>query len=99
MSKGKAPAFQFYVRDWLSDPQLRMCCFAVRGMWMDFLCYMWLAPEKGMLSGTVEGLARLIGATLQEMELFLIESMNYEFANVTCNGNVTNITLRTNLIR
>jgi len=90
VSKGKAPAFQFYVRDWLSDPQLRMCCFAVRGMWMDFLCYMWLAPEKGRLSGTVEGLARLIGATLQEMELFLTESMNYEFANVTCNGNVTN---------
>jgi len=85
----KAPAFQFYVRDWLSDPQLRMCCFAVRGMWIDFLCFMWEAPERGLLKGTISNLARLIGATESEMILFLQESMKYKFADVTCNGNVT----------
>ena len=96
--KGKAPAFQFYVRDWLSDPQLRQCCFAVRGMWIDFLCYMWEAPERGKLEGTVASLARLIGADLEEMHLFLFESMKYEFASVTCNGDVTNCNCEVTLI-
>lgn len=87
---GKAPAFQFYVRDWLSDPQLRQCCFAVRGMWIDFLCYMWEAPEKGELRGTILSLGRLIGATPEEMKIFMEECLKHLFANVTCNGDVTN---------
>lgn len=98
MAKGKAPAFQFYVRDWLSDPQLRQCCFAVRGMWIDFLCYMWEAPERGKLQGTVSSLARLIGADLEEMHQFLFESLRYQFANVTCNGDVTNCSSEVTLI-
>ena len=95
---GKAPAFQFYVRDWLSDPQLRQCSFVVRGMWIDFLCYMWEAPEKGVLRGTISSLSRLIGAAPEEMKTFMAECLKYQFASVTCNGDVTNCNSEVTLI-
>ena len=46
----KAPAMQFYVRDWLTDVQLRQASPDVRGVWIDCLCLMWLSPEKGRLT-------------------------------------------------
>jgi len=95
---GKPPAFQFYVGDWLRDPQLRQASFATRGIWIDMLAYMWTAPDPGRLSGTVKGLARMIGCTIPEMETFISEAQGCKFAeveivptqqNVTCNANVT----------
>ena len=56
----KAPAFQFYVRDWLSDENLGRCSAATRGVWMDMLCYMWLSEERGVLRNlTHESIASL----------------------------------------
>lgn len=57
---GKAPAFQFYVRDWLIDPQLRMATHTAKGVWIDCLCYMWEAPARGELTGTREDLSRVL---------------------------------------
>ena len=39
---GKAPAFQFYARDWLTDPELKMVSYQTKGIWIDLLCIMWL---------------------------------------------------------
>lgn len=86
---GKPPAFQFYVRDWLSDPQLKQCSFSTKGMWIDLLCFMWEAPERGVIKGTIESIKRMLGATDQEMEIFLNEVTFFCFANVTCNSDVT----------
>jgi hypothetical protein len=44
------PSFPFYVDDWLSDPNLKMCSMEARGMWIDLLCLMWRAPERGTLT-------------------------------------------------
>jgi hypothetical protein len=45
----KAPAFQFYAMDWLTDPSLRLCSPETRGVWIDLLCFMFLSNEPGIL--------------------------------------------------
>ena len=93
--KGKPPAFQFYVRDWLSDPQLRMASHDTKGVWIDLLCFMWEAPERGQLIGTAPELARMVGATDEVFGIFLNEAQRLKFADVTfCNNEVTLINRR-----
>ena len=64
----KAPAFQFYVRDWLTDTELGKCSPATRGIWIDLLANMWVAPERGKLRGTPAALARLCRCFEREMQ-------------------------------
>jgi len=80
---GKAPSFQFYPSDWLSDPQLRQASSMARGVWIDCLCFMWEAPERGTLTGTPESLSRMLGITEQEIALFIAEIELFKFASVT----------------
>jgi len=42
-----APAFQFYVKDWLVDT--RVLNLKERGVWADTLAVMWTSPERGVL--------------------------------------------------
>ena len=89
---GKAPAFQFYVRDWLSDPQLKMASFSTKGIWIDVLCYMWEAPERGIIKGTKEQLSRMIGTNNgDELTCFIDECKQLRFCDifVTDNGIIT----------
>lgn len=46
----KQPAFQFYVGDWLKDPNLRRCSHAAKGVWIDALCLMFESEERGVLA-------------------------------------------------
>lgn len=48
-SRTKAPAFQFYAMDWLTDPSLRLCSPETRGVWIDLLCFMFLSNQPGFL--------------------------------------------------
>jgi hypothetical protein len=89
---GKAPAFQFYVRDWLSDPQLRMASHVAKGIWIDLLCFMWEAPDRGKLTGEPSELARMVGASNGDFDIFLSEAKRLKFADVTF-GN-TNVTVQ-----
>lgn len=87
---GKNPAFQFYPNDWANDPQLKMAPPATRGIWIDFICAMWWAPQRGILSGTLEDLCRLGNCSLGEMDAFLCDAQRLNFADVTkCNNQVT----------
>lgn len=85
----KPPAFQFYPRDWITDPALSLCSPATRGVWIDLLCAMWFAPERGRLKGTPRSLARLARCTAQEMIRAIKELGLHGAATVTCNANVT----------
>ena len=87
----KAPAFQFYVKDWLCDPQLGMCSHSTKGIWIDALCYMWDAPERGSLSGTTEQLAKLLHCSNGDIEYFIEQASTLHFCDicVTDNGTVT----------
>jgi len=75
----KSPAFQFYVKDWLSDPQLKMASHSTKGIWVDMLCYMWDAPERGELVGTEEQIIRLLGAKEGDFRLFCDEAKTLAF--------------------
>lgn len=48
-SSTKAPAFQFYVMDWLTDSELRCCSREARAIWVDILCHMHLSRIRGKL--------------------------------------------------
>ena len=64
----KAPAFQFYVGDWMKDPELRSVSLEARGLWIDLLCLMWDSVERGYLVARNslafrnEHIARMVGA-------------------------------------
>jgi len=88
----KAPAFQFYVKDWLSDPQLRMASFSTKGIWIDLLCFMWDAPERGVLKTTADKLSRLTGASKEEIAVFIDEAISLRFCDIEKHNN-TDITL------
>ena len=45
----KMPFIKFYVRDWMGDPQLRMCSIAARGLWFEMICLMHGAKRCGFL--------------------------------------------------
>ncbi|MHA1569828.1 MAG: hypothetical protein ACTSXZ_10180 [Alphaproteobacteria bacterium] len=66
------PWCKFYFSDWRSDPKLRMCSLAARGLWMEMLAIMDEASPRGYL--TVSGcvptdaqLAVLAGAPLDQL--------------------------------
>jgi hypothetical protein len=48
-SSERLPSFQFYPGDWLTDTSLRMCSPETRGVWIDLLCHMHMANERGFL--------------------------------------------------
>jgi hypothetical protein len=79
---GKLPSFQFYPGDWLKDPQLRMASMSSKGIWIDLLCAMFEAKERGALEGTAHQFCKLLGCTRDEFDLFLSEARSVKFANV-----------------
>lgn len=58
----KAPAFQFYPSDFLSDPNVIVMSLAERGAYITLLCVCW---QQGSLPIEQNRLARLCGVTLQ----------------------------------
>ena len=86
---GKAPAFQFYVKDWLSDPELRLTSLLSRGAWIDCLCFMWENSKRGLLTATPLKFSRLISGSLEETLHFLNEINEYEFGDIEVGKNTT----------
>lgn len=85
---GKAPAFQFYVGDYIKDT--RMLSPAARGIWADCLMFMWHSDERGTVSGTIAQLSRMFSATEAEVHAAVDELKCTKVADVTeCNGIVT----------
>jgi hypothetical protein len=40
-TQDRAPAFQFYAKDWLAEPKVRALSWADRGRYIDLLASMW----------------------------------------------------------
>ena len=86
----KAPAFQFYPRDWLSDTELQQASPSSRGIWINLLSHMWFSQTRGEVSGPIEELRRLAGCTESEWLIFYEQNCRLKFADVTfSDGNVT----------
>lgn len=74
----KRPSFQFYPGDWLNDAGLRLCSIGARGLWIEMLCLMHQGTNYGFLMVNHApilpvNLARISGATLTEVEGWLVE--------------------------
>ena len=69
---------KFYTADWRSDPALRMCSMAARGLWVEMICLMHEATPYGQLlikgqSPTEAQLSVLVGATSDQVTAMLCE--------------------------
>jgi len=84
---GKAPAFQFYVKDWFMDTQLKMCSHSTKGIWIDFLCLMWWGKTGGIIEGDYDKVKRSIGATTSDFDFFIEEAKRYKFCDISVMDN------------
>lgn len=76
------PSMQFYPRDWLAHPGLRMCSLAARGLWIDMMSLMHSGEPYGYLTHKGKDilppvLARLVGVPLSELEGYLHELIDH----------------------
>ncbi|MCW1885603.1 hypothetical protein OKA04_12765 [Luteolibacter flavescens] len=55
------PYLQFFPADWLQDT--RVLSLSAKGAWIDLLCAMWTARERGRIRMRLPAYGRLIGAT------------------------------------
>lgn len=74
----KRPSFQFYPGDWLRATDLRSCSVGARGLWIEMICLMHEGNPYGYLKVNQKvihatNLARIVGATLHEVEGWLHE--------------------------
>lgn len=53
----KAPAFQFYPKDWQSDERVKLMTYEQRGLYIDLLCHCWL---EGSLPADVSAIGRIV---------------------------------------
>lgn len=84
---GKNPAFQFYPGDWRRDTQVQMASMETRGVWIEMLCCMWDAPDRGKLTGDIQSLSRLLGCETNVLTRSLVEIERYKIGDVITNGN------------
>ncbi len=88
------PWFKFYPRDWRGDQALRAVSMAARGLWMEILCLMHEAEPRGhlLLNGKkvdVDTLARMVGASPDEVSAWLAELQTAGVFSLARNGTVT----------
>ena len=89
----KLPFMKWYCGDWKKDPCVSMCSPATRGIWFDLLNAMHELDQSGIITGTLDSLARAGRCSLAELETALEELASTDVANVTRSvtrdGNVT----------
>jgi len=91
--KNKQPALLFYVKDWLSDEDLRRCSKAAKGVWVDMLCLMAGCEERGVLATggipwTDDEIAVAVGGAITENLLALNELLTKGVAHRRKSGAV-----------
>jgi len=70
-NSGKAPSFQFYWKDWLSDTRLLRCSRSAKGAWIDIICLSCDMPVPGVFC---EKIAEKISKKTQKISKNLVFS-------------------------
>lgn len=75
------PWMKWYPSAWLSDPCLRSCSLAARGLWVEMLCVMHESPRRGYLftgnsAPTSKQLAFIFGISVKETNRLLTELLD-----------------------
>jgi hypothetical protein len=75
------PWEKWYPTNWASEPGLRLCEAATRGIWFEAINTMML-QQTGSISGTIEQLASLCVCLVPQMQLALEQLKTFKVANV-----------------
>jgi uncharacterized protein YdaU (DUF1376 family) len=67
----KPPAFQFYVKDWMTSPTVLRMTHAERGIYVWLLCVSWNGDEPGTLPLPLQLTARCAGLDTRVVKNFL----------------------------
>ena len=72
------PSFQFYPKDWMFYPEVRMLSLEARGLWIDLLCIMFYGNPRGTLTSNGQKLdstdiSRLIAEPIEKVKLLMGE--------------------------
>ena len=92
----KMPWVKFFPSDWLLDT--RVLNDSEKSAWIDLLCFMWNAPERGKLTGHPKDIARMIGKEWKEFTVILEGLKSKGITNVT-DGNDTVTVMSRRMIR
>ncbi len=89
------PSWQWYPSDWLSEPGLKLCDLAARGLWIDLLCNMFTMENRGELTvlekhlGSKE-IAALVGREVSEVEAALKQLIEWGVCEKSDEGCIYN---------
>lgn len=84
----RLPWVKWFPADWSSEPGLRLCCAATRGIWAEALNTMMLRGND-RVQGTLQQLSRLCCCEEQEMSLAVQQLSEQNVAQVSeQNGNI-----------
>jgi hypothetical protein len=62
------PSFQFYPDDWISNPNLRRCTFAEKGIWLEVMCILHDQDEYGVLRWPLKEIAETVKCRTSELQ-------------------------------
>jgi len=89
---GKAPAFQFYVMDWMRD--LEEYPLEIEGAWIRIICKLWFSDKRGSLTRTADQWGRILRIPEEEAVRIITKLKDEKIGDVTfchgqCNGDIT----------
>lgn len=67
----KRPSFQFYPGDWTSNPNLKRCTFAEKGVWLEVMCLMHDQVEYGVLRWPLKEIAEAVKCKVAELQALI----------------------------
>lgn len=67
----KRPSFQFYPGDWTSNPNLKRCTFAEKGIWLEVICLMHDQPEYGVLRWPLKEIAEAVKCRTADLQALI----------------------------
>lgn len=86
---------EFHTSAWLSEPGLRRCSPATKGLWMDTLAIMWEEGRTGVLTGSQSDLQEKLQCTTNQFCEFIKELKLHNVAKIeVSNASVTIINRR-----
>lgn len=88
----KLPFMKFYPSDWTTDT--RFLSVETKGAWIDLLCQMWVAKDRGKITMDLAGYARLFGCDQTVAKRIICELVTRGVC-VTCNA--SSVTGNTNV--
>lgn len=88
----KAPAIQFYVKDWKAD--VDGLTPAAKGAWIQILCTLWLSKTRGRKTLGLDDWGRIIGCPPEGADELLHQIEAQDCADVTFRGARVTVTSR-----